>query len=316
MKLERLLLSYLKARPRDFWDLVRYFGFMPPYIQAVKNLQKRGLILVKNSRMTLTPKGRTYAEKIEPRDPEPKKLDLKLYREIRPKMESLVKYDQLPITIQAAIKKVNFINKRDGLEDRAIACLGDDDWMGIALALTGLPKRVTVFDLDERVLENEKKVAEKYGLEIEAVRHDFRKPLPKKYRQKYDIFITEPPDTLPGLLLFFSRGLELLNGAGKAGYIGVATYSLSRDKWLEFEKGLLKMSVVITDALHDFEPYEVDGKELEWISGLPKGVNPPKKPWYYATLFRAETTQKAKPLYKGEFKTGIIEEVFITRIKG
>ena len=151
-------------------------------------------------------------------------------------------------------KLVEMMKEKGDLDDTNVVCIGDDDMVGLALALTDLPKKVVVIDADERIIEYERKIAEEIGLRLECVNHNLIESIPRRFKNKFDVFVTEPPDTIKGNTLFFSRGVECLKKEeGKVGYIGITHVLLSWEEWLEIEKNILKMDFASIRVIREKE---------------------------------------------------------------
>ena len=303
------ILSYLLKKDLDFWEMAKLLGHLPDFVKALKKMKKEGLIEIKNSRLSLTKKGKEFSSSLGiyaqdlPLFDIPIKLDnvlLKKFEKLRKKLFPKLQFDQLQILPKEVIKKIEIMRTFGDLKNKKIICLGDDDMTAIALALTNLPQKITVLDIDERIINYENKVLQKLGYGKVTFSCDLLKPLHSKFIGKYDVFLTEPPDTLEGNTLFFSRGMECIKKEGGVGYIGVSQNDFKRAKYLQLEKNILKMGAFITAVFPKFELYETYGDEFEWIFGLPKEIGLPKKPWFSADLIRTEISRKRKPLILGK----------------
>lgn len=312
--MRRKILGFLlKNKKIDFWFLSSILGDIPSIAKILKKMRKNREIYIEDSMIFLTKKGKKIANhlKVKPETlPKTnkiyfKKLNrnfLKKFRKLGKKIKPNLNFDQYQLKPESVIKKVEYIKERGDLFNKKIICLGDDDLVAIALALTKLPKEIAVIDIDKSILEFEKKVLSKLNYNLVAVLHNLIEPIPERIKNKYDVFITEPPDTIKGISLFFSRGIDTLKKEGGVGYLGISSQTLSRKEKIIIEKNILKTNSLITDVLIKFELYESLGDEFEWIFNLPKGISLPKKPWFYSDLIRIEVLSKAKPLIKGKLK--------------
>jgi len=317
------IIAFLSKRKINFWRLLPHIGYLPEFVTYIKKLQRGKFLRIKNSNLILTKKGKKLAQRLKikpqslPQKPKVEVFDKKLlekFKKIRKKEEYTVVFDQLPLSAESVIKKIEFMKKKGDLKRKKILCVGDDDFVASALMLTKLPKEVGVIDIDPEVINQEKAFAKKIGFKARFFSYDLTKPLPKEIKGKYDVFISEPPDTILGHLLFFSRAIECLKEKGGVGYIGITEASLSPEKRRKIQENFLKMGGVITDILHHFEAYDTIGDEFQWISGLPKEISLPKENWFFADLWRIEVI-KPKPLIKGSFKKPFVEEVLITKFE-
>jgi len=64
------------------------------------------------------------------------------------------RFDQGFISLDGVVKRVEFLFERGDLLRTEIFVVGDDDLFSIASALTGLPKRIFVVDIDVRLIDS------------------------------------------------------------------------------------------------------------------------------------------------------------------
>lgn len=231
---------------------------------------------------------------------------LRIYKNIckrRPKAIEI--YDQGFIDPEGIIKRVEFIHERGDIY-REIIVLGDDDLFSIACALTKLPKRIVVIEIDDRIVNFVNMIAKKYKLNLEAFVYDAQKRLPKEFEKSFDVFVTDPVETIPGLKLFFSRVVSALKGVGSSGYFGITPLEASREKWYKIEKMLYDMGFVITDIRRLFNIYpDIPKNMFRFEEKLPIFKITKLKSdfnWYNSSLFRVEAIRQPKPLIKGDMK--------------
>ena len=234
---------------------------------------------------------------------------LKEYKEIaKDRPEAIEKYDQGFISAEGVIKRVEFVYERGDLNGR-IFVVGDDDLFSIAAALTGLPEEIFVIDIDERLIRFINNVSRKYSLDIEAMVYDVQRELPDELKKRFDVFVTDPVETIPGIKLFLSRGVSALRGVGSSGYFGLTTLEASRTKWYEIQRMLLDMGFVITDIRRKFNVYPEEEKNFfRFQDKLPivkyLGVKVDYN-WYKSCLYRIEAIKDPKPIVEGDM---IIDE--------
>lgn len=299
---------------------------LPEFLEILKDMQKDGIITLNGGRVKPTDKVREVIDKL-------KKVDYQVcdccnntgYRlkgffaevlrdflkiaENRP--EAIEKYDQGFISPEGIVRRLSFIQERGDLLDSRIFVVGDDDLFSIAAALTGLPKEIQVGEIDERLVDFINKIGEKYSLPIEATVFDVQEPLPEKLSKRFDIFVMDPVETIPGLTLFLSRGVSSLKGKGCSGYFGITTLEASRKKWYKIEKIIHDMGFVITDLRRKFNVYPQSEKNfLRYHDKLPvseKFGTEFDQDWYTSTLFRIEAVKEPEPVVKGRM---VIDEKF------
>lgn len=297
---EKVVRNLLKARGNkiDIWQLSRKCGYLLDVIKSVETLKKSGVVKVKNATVYLSNKNKLpkYALKKE----KPLRGVMKRYASYRKQIIfASDEFDQLSVLPQGIESKLSVMLRKNDLLNRDILCIGDDDLFSVACSLTGLPKSLTIFDVDERVIKFINKISPRLPVPIKTVNLNILKPLPKNYIDTFDVFIAEPPDTVKGTLLFVSQGMQALRKNG-AFYLGMTEMTLNKKQWLEIEKSILGAGATFTNIIQDFEEYTLEGNnELKWkgFEKLPQWINKPsKKLWFVSTLFRGEIAGKKKPI--------------------
>ena len=302
----------------DEWD-----SSLREFIKVMNKAYREGMISVKDNRIFVTEKykhliqprlrvkrcGRCRGKLIEFRE---KKLLKKFVEIVKNRPHVKVEYFQGWIRPIDSIRRIALMDYWDGIADKSIVLIGDDDLESIALGLTNLPKRILALDIDENLLDYIERVSKKFRLNIETLAYDVSNPLPKKLLKKFDIFSTEPLETISGCLAFLSRGASLLKGKDCTGYFGLTTLECSFKKWQEIEKELIGMGFVITDIIRNFSEYPmsdpVGDKEYEdsLKRKLPFKIRGYSKiNWYKSWLFRIKAIEKIKPKFKWNEKIKI-----------
>ncbi len=300
-------------------SLKEFFGLM-------QNLEAEGLICIENGTVSLTKKGLKECESLNL-----KKISnlvcnncdgtgylisnyfkevFEKYSEIaKDRPEAIEKYDQGFISLDGVIKRVEFIYERGDLVNSRIFIVGDDDLLSIAASLTGFPEKIVVVDIDDRLIDFINDVARDYNLPVEAMVYDVQKAFPEELKGKFDVFVTDPVETIPGLKLFLSRGVSTLKGVGCSGYFGITTLEASRRKWYEIQRMIYDMGFIITDLKRRFNVYPQDEKNFfRFQDKLPIVKKIGAKidyNWYRSTLYRIEAIKQPKPVVEGEM---IIDE--------
>jgi len=325
---EKEILAYLLKERIYFWRLASAIYPFPELARLLRLMKKKNLLNIKKGFLSLTSRGRETAKKtgIKPKRIvfedysffNPSKEFLKKFAKLREKNFIKPHFDQLQLTVLSVGRKVNLLNFKGDIKGKKIVCIGDDDMMGIALVLTGLPKEVLVLDIDDELIKYENDIFKKITKKVKARAYkcDFLERIPVQFRTKYDVFITEPPDTIIGNTLFFSRGLETLKTKG-VGYLGVSLNDLNEKEYFQIEKNILEMGVLITDILKRFEVYNIGteiGGEEEWIYNLPPEFGLPKEPWFFTDIIRTEVVEKPKLFFKGKVSKEKIGKLMETNI--
>ncbi|NPA52629.1 MAG: bis-aminopropyl spermidine synthase family protein [Aquificae bacterium] len=310
----------------DFWKIVDYADQpVPAASEIIKLLIKEGYVTVENEELYLTEKGLELVKELgippyvdytcqacEGRGI-PFYANIDWYRAFvqltkdRPK--AVQEYDQGSVTPETTVSRVLFLDSREDLRDREILVMGaEDDLTGLAVALTGLAKKVLILDIDERAIEFDNKIFKELGINnAEARVFDLRNPFPEEWIGAFDVFITDPPETVKAFKAFIARGISALKGEGSAGYFGLTLRDSSINRWQQFQRALINdYGMVITDIIQDFNAYMNweyhDQTKAAQISPVKKS---PTDIWYRSAWYRIE----ALPGFKGE-NVQIKDEVF------
>ncbi|AIF70275.1 hypothetical protein PAP_09495 [Palaeococcus pacificus DY20341] len=297
----------------DLWRIIDLSEEPLPLVTEVLGvLSKLGYIEF-NKEIILTQKGKELVEKygIAKREDytckhcEGKTVELNAFNDLLEQFKEIVKdrpqpkhdFDQAYVTPETTVARVALMHTRGDLANKEVFVLGDDDLTSIALMLSGLPKRIAVLDIDERLIKFIEKAADEIGYSnIDIFTFDLRKPLPDYALKKFDTFITDPPETVDAVRAFVGRGIATLKGPGCAGYFGITRRESSLDKWREIQKLLLnEFGVVITDLIRNFNEYVNWGYEEETRAWrlVPIKVKPGHN-WYKSYMFRIQTLEGSK----------------------
>ncbi len=203
-------------------------------------------------------------------------------------------FDQAFVTPETTFARIAFADAHGDIRGKDILVLGDDDLVGLGLAFTKLPKSVTVVEIDQRIIDFETREARRRGLDILAVRrHDLCKPLPEDFIGSFDVFFSDPPETLAAFDAFIGRGALSLRGPGGAGYFGLTSAESSFAKWKLLQDNLSAKGFVLTDLIRGFNEY-VNWDYVEEMQAweLAPVKKAPRKNWYYSSMFRVELIEK------------------------
>ncbi len=204
--------------------------------------------------------------------------------------------DQGAMTPESLFRRMAQMIQQGDVADKEIVALGDDDLASIALALTGLPRRVTVLEIDPRICEYIASIAHARDLDIVVHQQDLALALPAQVRGEFETFVCDPPETEAGLLLFVEKGLALLkSGEGRAGYFGATIMEASLSKWKRWQTRLLQNhEIAFTHILPPFTEYE-SWLDEQPIADLAPLAHLSPHPWYRFAFYRLETLPPFKP---------------------
>ncbi|MGO0123564.1 bis-aminopropyl spermidine synthase family protein [Desulfothermobacter acidiphilus] len=324
----RRVFSALKTSD-EFWHITHLTG--RPFNVVAESLRcfiERGWVKAENQRLTLTPAGERLAREqgVEPfiesgcQVCNRRGVSLDCWQGLLQRFRAcasarplpVINYDQGFVTEETTVARIAMMADRGDIQGKELLVLGDDDLVSLAAGLSGLPRRVVVLEVDERLSHFINTVAARENLPVEAHSFDLVHPLPSELRGSFDTFLTDPPETLEALSIFIGRGLAGLKGAGCAGYFGLTRTESSLTKWRAFQAKITgHFGVVITDIIHDFNEYVNWDYLLESVrDDLPFVQTWPRYNWYRSAMFRVETVDdrffrleegmQGAPLYEDE----------------
>ncbi|MBT9253000.1 MAG: bis-aminopropyl spermidine synthase family protein [Brockia lithotrophica] len=269
--------------------LGRYVGergpgivYIVPFIERAEKVDTRVITLEVPTQETLT------------RDNIP--TDKELYREFlrvsagRP--PAIQDFDQGSVTPETTVSRVLFLEQNGDLWGKDILVLGaEDDLTGLAIALTRKARRVLVLDIDARLVDFDNRAFRELGIDnAEARVFDLRNPLPEELLGAFDVFVSDPPETLASFRAFIGRGIAALREEGAVGYFGLTLRDASVYKWREFQRLLTgEFGVVITDILQNFNHYtNWDYHPRTRAAQIAPVAHPPRDIWYRSAWYRIE----------------------------
>ncbi len=320
-RVEEQILRYLLKECGSLWEIINHQdGDIKQTIEALNLFKSKGFIKSDGDKICLTGSGVKFAEENHIQAEKEficKNCDgtgialgevfsdaMNRFRKIFENRPSeTAEFDQGVVPPEVSFRRTAFVYTRGDLENKKLLFLGDDDLTSIAMMLTGFPEEIKVIEVDERIVNYINKVAKEYNLNVEALLYNAVDPVPDNLKKKFDVFLTDPVETVAGMRLFFSRCIEGLKGKGSAGYFGVSHYESSLKKWFYIEKDLLSMNLVITDVLRDFNKYLLVGERIitegfRVVKESPFPPEAPDYPWYRSTFFRVELVDEPNPLIK------------------
>ncbi len=125
---------------------------------------------------------------------------------------------QCPTLPETSLRRALRVGDALEVGKKRVLCVGDDDLVSIALAALG--HDVTVFDIDDFLLNFLRSTSTTLGLNVTVVEKDLRDPLDASERQSYDLFLTDPMSNRDCFEIFLSRALALVP-PGSPGYVAV-----------------------------------------------------------------------------------------------
>ena len=165
--------------------------------------------------------------------------------------------DQQPLSPQLTIMRAKYIASEENLFDKKIAFVGDYDSTNVALSMISKNRESFVFDIDKRLLTFFRGIARKNLYKINTVYCDVFKCKSRKYYNKFDVIVTDPPYAMGGIKKFIEFSISLLK-IGGVGFIAVPYHE--NILWTEhilFEviKLLVDNNCLVTDNKKNFYYY-------------------------------------------------------------
>jgi predicted methyltransferase len=316
-KIKIKILNELAISKKSLWELLDTNNdfLLKDFLKAIKDLCTSGFVEADEKGFNLTSKGKKFVKKstklfraiICKKCLGKRILFNENFKDVFEEYKKIVanrplptlKFSQGYMNEYDVILRVTFMHYYNDLVRKDFILIGDDDLLSVALALTELPSRICVLDIDERIGEFLIQVNKEYGFEIEFQKYNVSDPLPKKYLGKFDVFSSEPLETLSGLKAFLLRGISSLKKNG-SGYFGLTVAECSYKKWIKIEKFLTRMNCVITDLIKDFSRYSTSYETIDYETfaeklQIPIGKNPGIE-WYKSALFRFKLLDKPEAL--------------------
>jgi predicted methyltransferase len=218
-----------------------------------------------------------------------------------------VEFFQQRITPEDLFRRLEFMYRRGDVAGRRLFILGDDDYLSLALALTGMTERITVVEIDTRITDF---IHDKIGilsLPIEVAEYNAADPLPKELAGQFDTFVTDPVETTNGFTATIARGVASLQHPG-AVYFGLTEVECPPRRWHAFQKMLNESGLAITDILRDHTHYvdnlEDDPTTFKLYKEAPfpiEGAVPDFR-WYRSSFYRLITVDTPRPAIKGKIR--------------
>ncbi len=179
---------------------------------------------------------------------------IRKYQKIRPKPNRSL--DQFTATVPTTIRRVDRLSKNDDLKGKKIAFLGDDDLVSVAVALTRQCKKITVFEIDDRLNNFIAQISKENNLEIEIIKQNICQRLDKKWFEKFDVVFTDPPYTKEGVDIFLNQAIRLIkkNFLGRI-YLCYGNSDRAREREVEIQKLILNHNLIIKTKFNQFNRY-------------------------------------------------------------
>jgi len=288
----------------NLWEIVDYSDVpIPAVFETLNYLKSENLIYFDEKACHLTERGVEIVGSLHPVEDmtcsycEGRGLSLGKFSDLYKKFIDIQtsrpaashNFDQGYVTPGTSVARFVLAYERGDVEDKDILILGDDDLVSIVLGLSGLPKSITVVEIDTRITGFIREMGREHGFEVNVNDFDLRKPLPGMHMKSYDTFFTDPPETIKAADAFLGRGVSALKEPGSAGYFGFTRREASLTKWYDLQRLIIDYGMVLTDIIHNFSEYVNWGYEEETRAWdlAPVKITPVKN-WYRSALYRIQ----------------------------
>ncbi|MFA6007408.1 MAG: bis-aminopropyl spermidine synthase family protein [Candidatus Shapirobacteria bacterium] len=165
-------------------------------------------------------------------------------------------FDQFYATPATTFRRAKLMVKMGDIYQRRLAFLGDDDLTSVACALTHQAKSITVFEVDDRLINLIQDISKKLNLDITVIKQDLLKPLDKKYSHSFDTVFTDPPYTPNGINLFVNCAVELLASQFSSRlYLCYGNSDRAREKEVVIQKNISNFAFLIHAKYFQFNHY-------------------------------------------------------------
>lgn len=173
-------------------------------------------------------------------------------------------FDQCHATLQSVLKRVELLSRKQNLNNIRILLLGDDDLLSLALTAAFPDIYITVFDLDEKVIDYINSFNQ--GTRLETYLADIRLPLPETLKGKFDIVFSDPPYTLAGQIVFLQRAISAIRSVpGSSIYICFSRCYLKPFAVNEIIKFAQSANLHLQSILEDYNFYDTPLDVMEDI---------------------------------------------------
>jgi len=179
---------------------------------------------------------------------------LNKYQKNRPKPNRDL--DQFIATRFTTAKRAVKLSQNWDINGKSLAFLGDDDLTSVAVALIGKPQKITVFEIDERLINLINQISLENNLSIEVIKQDLVQNIDQSYLNQFDIVFTDPPYTPSGISLFLNQAISLVkkNLLSRI-YLCYGNSDRAREREVEIQKIILDHGLMISSKVHNFNRY-------------------------------------------------------------
>lgn len=161
--------------------------------------------------------------------------------------------DHVQATPETVLRRAGWLDEEYDLRQARLLFLGDHDLTSLAVRALRPDARLTVVDVDDRILEY---IDDLSDGSIRTVHTDLRFGLPLAVAGSADVVFSDPPYTQAGMALFAARGIECLERP-KEGRLLLAYGYSERHPTLgrQVQRELLSLGLTFEAIIPDFNRY-------------------------------------------------------------
>lgn len=172
--------------------------------------------------------------------------------------------DQSHCTAETKLRRVLLLLRYGLLPTAGLLVVGDDDLMGITMAMVGarlgqpLVRRLGIVDVDTDLLDFIEERLGDLDTRAELVEQDLREPLDRRLVGGFELAMTDPPYTVEGAELFLSRAVAGLRpGPGRA--VAFSFGPKGPDETLAVQEAITGLGLAVQASHRGFNEYHGAG---------------------------------------------------------
>jgi hypothetical protein len=245
--------------PQSLDDLIRDTALPRRTVEALLRAAGPDLHEASGGRYALTP--RTLVEyrtrfAVEPVKDDDHGLTTRMQDLIDAAPAGRAALDHVSATAETAARRALWLDSTFDLAGAHLLCVGDHDLTSLAVALLRDDCRISVVDVDDRLLAYIDEAARVWQRRIAVWHADLRFGLPPVLADSADLIFTDPPYTPAGIQLFLGRGLQALRDRTNGRLLLSYGFSpLTPATGVKVQKAVLDLDLAIEAILPAFNRY-------------------------------------------------------------
>ncbi|WP_345429963.1 bis-aminopropyl spermidine synthase family protein [Actinoallomurus vinaceus] len=165
--------------------------------------------------------------------------------------------DHVSATAETATRRAMWLDATYDLAGAHLVCVGDHDLTSLAVSAISPECRVSVVDIDERLLDYIAAQAAEAGAAVECWYADLRFGLPPVLAGSADLVFTDPPYTPEGVSLFLGRGAQALRDRSNGRLVMAYGFSpLSPALGVKVQRAVHDLDLAVEAILPGFNRYD------------------------------------------------------------